>query len=145
MIAVVFLLFKWWKNSKIIREKKQAKLILITIIIAIIAGGITDIVLPMLRIPFIPSIAVILVAIPIIGIWYSIKKYKLMDLNPENFALEVLKIMSEGLIIVNHEGIIKDINNGALKLLGYEKNQLKDKSSKYFILRNNRIIKTSKL
>ena len=50
-----------------------------------------------------------------------------MDLNPENFALEVLKIMNEGLIIVNHEGIIKDINNGALKLLGYEKNQLKDK------------------
>ena len=50
-----------------------------------------------------------------------------MDLNPENFALEVLKIMSEGLIIANHEGIIKDINNGALKLLGYEKNQIKDK------------------
>ena len=33
-----------------------------------------------------------------------------MDLNPENFALEVLKIMNEGLIIVDHEGIIKDIN-----------------------------------
>ena len=127
MIAVVFLLFKWWKNSRIIRERKQAKLILITILIAIILGGITDIVFQCLQVPFIPSVGIILIVIPIIGIWYSIKKYKLMDLNPENFALEVLKIMSEGLIIANHEGIIKDINNGALKLLGYEKNQIKDK------------------
>ncbi|WP_291635175.1 EAL domain-containing protein [Clostridium sp.] len=128
MIAVVFLLFKWWKNSKIVRERRQAKLILITIFITIIAGGVTDIVLPTLGVPLIPPIAVIIVGIPTIAIRYSIKKYKLMDLNPENFALEVLKIMNEGLIIANHEGIIKDINNGALKLTGYERNQLKDKS-----------------
>ncbi|PRR84479.1 diguanylate cyclase domain-containing protein [Clostridium vincentii] len=127
MLAVIFFLFKWWKNSEIIRERKQAKLIIITMIIAIISGGVSDIILPRIGIPPIPSIGIILAIIPIIGIWYSIKKYKLMDLNPENFALEVLKIINEGLIIANHEGIIKDINNGALKLLGYEKNQLKGK------------------
>jgi len=128
MAMAILLLFKWWKNSQIIRERKQAKLNLITISITIIAGGVTDIVLPTLGVPLIPPIAVIIVIIPIIGIWYSIKKYKLMDLNPENFALEVLKIMNEGFFIVNHEGKIVDINNGALKLLGYDKNQLKDKS-----------------
>jgi diguanylate cyclase (GGDEF)-like protein/PAS domain S-box-containing protein len=127
MMSVIFFLFKWWKNSKIIREQKQAKIIMITIFITIVSGGATDIVLPMFITPFMPSIGIILIGIPIIGIWYSIKKYKLMDLNPENFAFEVLKIMSEGLIIANHEGIIKDINTGALKLTGYEKNQLKDK------------------
>jgi len=127
MITVVFLLFKWWKNTEIIRERKQAKIILITSSITIIAGSITDIIFPMFKIPYIPSIAIIFIIIPMIAIWYSIKKYKLMDLNPENFTLEVLKIMNEGLIIVDYQGIIKDINNGALKLLGYEKNQLKDK------------------
>ena len=127
MITVVFFLFKWLKNSKIIREQKQAKIILITTLITIVSGSVTDIVLPMFTIPFMPSIGIMLIMIPIFGIWYSIKKYKLMDLNPENFAIEVLKIMSEGLIIANHEGIIKDINTGALKLIGYEKNQLKDK------------------
>lgn len=128
MAAIVYFLFRWWRNSKIIREKKQAKLILITILISGVGAGITDIILPLLNILVMPSIGVILVIIPIIGTWYSIKKYKLMDINPDHFALEVLKIMSEGLIIVNHEGIIKDINNGALQLLGYEKSQLKDKS-----------------
>ena len=128
MVAIVFLLFRWWKNTKIIRERKQARPILITILIAIISGGFTDIVLPEIGVPLIPAIGVILAIIPITGIWYSIKRYKLMDLNPENFALEVLKIMNEGLIIVNYEGIIKNINNGALKLLGYAKNQLVDKS-----------------
>lgn len=141
MAAVVFFLFIWWKNSKIIRERKQAKLILITLLIAIIAGGITDIVLPVLDIIIIPSIGIILVIIPIIGIWYSIIKYKLMDLNPENFSLQVLKIMNEGLIIVNHEGIIKNINNGALKLLGYEKNQLNDKFVNTLFLETTELLK----
>ena len=127
MSAVIFLLLKWWKSSQIIRERKQAKIILITVFITIIAGGVTDIVLPTLGVPLIPPIAIIIAAIPIIGICYSIKKYKLMDLNPENYALELLKIMNEGLIIVNHEGKIKDINDGALRLLGYDRNQLKDK------------------
>ncbi|WP_343216233.1 EAL domain-containing protein [Clostridium frigoris] len=49
-----------------------------------------------------------------------------MDLNPTNFVVDVMKIINEGLIIANQEGIIKEINNGALKLTGYEKNQLKD-------------------
>ena len=127
MTSVIFFLFKWWKNSKIIREQKQAKLIMITILITLVSGGATDIVIPMFMTPFMPSLGIILIVIPISGIWYSIKKYKLMDLNPENFALEVMKIMSEGLIIANHEGIIKDINTGALKLIGYEKNQIVDK------------------
>lgn len=126
MVAVILLIFEWWKNSVITRHRKQAKIILITMLITILIGSITDLLLPELNILIIPSIGIILAVIPIIGIWHSIKKYKLMDLNPINFILDVMKIMNEGLIIANHEGIIKEINNGALKLTGYEKNQLKD-------------------
>ncbi|MCB2339204.1 EAL domain-containing protein [Clostridium estertheticum] len=131
MISVIFLLFKWWRKSKIVRERKQAKLILVTTFITVVAGGITDSLIPMIRRPVMPSIGIIIIVIPVIGVWYSIKKYKLMDLNPENFALEVLKIMSEGLIIANHEGIIKDINKGALKLLGYDKSMIINKPINY--------------
>ena len=141
MIAVIFFLIIWWKGSRIIREKKQARLILITLFIAVIAGGITDIILPALDIIVIPSVGIILVIIPIVGIWYSIKRYKLMDLNPENFALEVLKIMNEGLVIVDHKGIIKDINNGALKLLGYEKHQLENKLASSFLPETTDLVK----
>ena len=126
MTGVVYLLYQAWQNSKIIRERKQAKLIMITVVITALAAGVTDVLLPTWGIAQMPMIGIIIMILPIIAIWYSIKKYKLMDLNPENFALEVLKIMNEGLIIVNHHGVIKDINNGALKLLGYEKKQLKD-------------------
>jgi diguanylate cyclase (GGDEF)-like protein/PAS domain S-box-containing protein len=128
MAAVVFYLFRWWKNSKIVRERKQAKLILTTMLVTILTAGITDIILPVSGITLMPSMGAVLIIIVIIGIWYSIKRYKLMALNPENFGLEVLKIMNEGLIISNHEGIIKYINTGALKLLGYDKNQLMDKA-----------------
>lgn len=95
MVAVIFLIFEWCKNSVITRHRKQAKIILITILI----GSITDLLLPELNILIIPSIGIILAIIPIIGIWHSIKKYKLMDLNSTNFILDVMKIMNEGLII----------------------------------------------
>lgn len=141
IIAAMLFLFIWWKNSKIIRERKQAKLIFTTIIIIVMTGGIIDVVIPMFMVPFMPSIGIIFIIIPIVGIWYSIKKYKLMNLNPENFASEVLKIMNDGLIILNQEGIIKYINNGALNLLGYERNQLKDKLASILFSQTTELLK----
>ena len=141
MTAVTVLLFLWWRHSKIVRERKQGKLIMITVLIAIISGGFTDIVIPMAGFPIIPSFGVILVMIPIIGIWYSIKKYKLMDLNPENFGLDVLRIMNEGLIIIDQERIIKYVNNGAMNILGYKANQLKDKSVSGVLLDSSQLPK----
>ena len=126
MAMVVVLLVKWLKDSKIARERKQASLILITISFTIITGGVTDLLFPVLGIPVVPPLGVILVAVPMTGIFYSMIKYKLMDLNPENFVLQVLKTMNEGLVIVDAHGVIKDINNGALKLLNFDKNQLQN-------------------
>ena len=136
MAMVVVLLVKWLKRSKLARERKQAKLILTTISFAIITGGVTDLLLPVLGIPVVPALGVILVAVPMTGIFYAMIKYKLMDLNPENFVLQVLKVMNEGLVIVDHNGVIKDINNGALKLLNYDKNQLINSSVKNILGEN---------
>lgn len=126
MLIGIFLLGIWGKNTKVKREKKQSKIISVTLIIVLVMGSITDVILPTLGMPLIPPIAIIFTLIPIGGIWYSIKKYRLMNLNPENVVLDVLKIMNEGLIIANQEGIINSVNKGAEKLLCYDEKQLKD-------------------
>ncbi len=126
VITSILLLWIWSKNTKLKREKKQSRIIMTALIIVMIMGSITDVILPQLVITLVPPLAIIFILLPIGSIWYSIRKYKLMNLNPDNLLLDVFKIMNEGLIIVSQEGIIQEVNKGALKLLGYDKKQLKD-------------------
>jgi len=120
----IFLLYFWGRRSKLKREKQQAKIIIITFIIVLILGSITDIILPILKIPILPPLTIFFILIPVCGIYYSIKKYRLMNLKPEHVVLEVMKTMREGLIITNHNGLILDINLGAMEMLGYKEKEL---------------------
>jgi diguanylate cyclase (GGDEF)-like protein/PAS domain S-box-containing protein len=123
----VVLTWKWGKKSLHTREKKQAKLIITTIVIALLLGSITDTIMPNLGVAHFPQIAIIIILIPIFGIWYSIKKYRLMYLTPENAAKDILKTMKDGLLLVGIDGKIRLANDEALALLGYDAGELIDK------------------
>jgi len=118
----VLLVLTWGIQSKLRREKKQAAIIVVTLVISIIAASLTDVVLPFLGINLLPPAAVITSLVHIWGIWYSMKKYRLMNLNPENIFLDFLNMISEGLITLNNEGNIIRTNRGAMMLLGYNQN-----------------------
>jgi diguanylate cyclase (GGDEF)-like protein len=123
MFLCVVLLWTWGRKSVIRREIRQAKIMITTIIIAVVLGSFTDVIMPKTNMILMPPTAVILCLIPIGGIWYSMKKYRLMNLNYESLTLDILKVIDEGLIILDHKGVIVDANTGALHLLVY-----KDKS-----------------
>ena len=72
-------------------------IIITTYVAVLLIGSVTDIILPNLGLPLIPPLSIIFIMIPIAGIWYSIKKYRLMNLNPENVVLDVMKSMTEGI------------------------------------------------
>jgi len=124
----IVLLHIWGKNSTFRREKYQSRIIVSTYIAVLILGSVTDIILPNLEIPLLPPLSIIFIMIPITGIWYSIKKYRLMNLNPENVVLNVMKTMTEGLIIIDNNEIVQDLNRGAEIMLGYARNELKNQS-----------------
>lgn len=123
----IFLLYRWGKESSIKRIKHQSKIIIWTIVMVLILGSITDIVLPVLNIQKLPALTVTLNLIPVYGIWYSNKRFRLMNLDPRNVFLDVIENMGEGMIITNHENMIKDINSGALDMLGYTLSELTDR------------------
>ncbi len=124
MITGVAIIWRWGEKSVHIREKKQAKLIVSTIIMALLLGSVTDVVMPNLGMAPIPQIAIVIILIPIYGIWYSIKRYKFMAITPENAATDILKTMKDGLLLVGIDGKIQLANNEALALLGYNKQEL---------------------
>jgi diguanylate cyclase (GGDEF)-like protein/PAS domain S-box-containing protein len=124
ILAGVLLVLDWGKHSPLKREKKQAKIIAGTVIVVFLFSSLLDVILPVLGKPIVPSLTVSLIVIPIYGVWYSIKRYRLMNLSPQNVAADVLKTMKEGLVITDRNNRIRDINDGACLMLGYSREDL---------------------
>lgn len=122
--AGLLLAVKWGVESKIVREKKQAKMIVTTAFPVLISTAITDSILPAMNIQVIPSVASILILTWVFGIWYSIMHYKLMILTPSIAADEIISKMIDLLILVDPEGNIIKVNRQAKDLLGYEEDEL---------------------
>lgn len=118
-ILCMYLVLSWGIKSNVKREKSQARVIALTLLITVLISSVTDVVLPVLGTAVLPPITVIISLILVHGIRFTIIKYRFMDLNQENIILDLLKIIDEGLITLNHEDCIISANQGALRLLGY--------------------------
>lgn len=127
-LACVILVLIWGKQSNLKREKKQAKIIAGSIVAVLILGSMTDIILPILEMPKAPALTVCFIVIPVSGVWYSIRRFRLMNLSPQNVVGDVYKTMKEGLIITDREHRIRDINVGASMMLGFSREELEGKS-----------------
>jgi len=126
-LTSVYLLYSWGQKTALRREQALSRIILTTFLAALILGSLTDVILPMLGFPLFPPLANVFNLVTIFGFWYSRYKYRLMKLGPENVAMDVMKTMREGLIIANQDRIIKNVNAGALEMLGYKEDEIKDK------------------
>ena len=143
-LASIWLIFVWGKQSLFKREKKQSKIITVSLIVTMIVASITDIVLPELGIIQLPQITIIYILIGMAGIYYSIIRYSLMSLTIEGVVSDVMKVMNEGLIILNQDDVIISANKGALKLLDYEENDIVGKYSSFVFSGSEDIYKLNK-
>ncbi len=105
-------------------EKRQVILFLTSGIIPIVLGSITDIILPDMNISSIPQLADVSTLIWAGGIVYAINKYSFLTLTPAYAASDILKTMSDSLVLIDPEGKIIEMNRTALKLLGYSSGEI---------------------
>ncbi|NMC67350.1 MAG: diguanylate cyclase [Spirochaetales bacterium] len=126
-LFALFLLVRWLKNASYIREKKQATLLILSILSVFILGTATDIIWPIFGSYPLPPIATILLSIPILAIWRAINKFNLLQssLDISNFYL--FRSTKTGIIILNDEMKITEISSGALNLLEESEEKIKEK------------------
>lgn len=117
------ILLYWGRKSQSLREKKQVKVIVISIVLVLIAGGTTDTLLPILGVEILP-LGVVLCTIVISGIWIAITKYKMMTLTQEIAAEHVLITMMDPVIVMSTDFVIGQVNKAAIDLTGYTSNEL---------------------
>ncbi len=110
----------WGLKSGIRRERKQALMMFITTTISLVLAFTNDILLPALKADLFPSISPVIVLVWAFGMWYSITRYKLMSLNVENAAGEIISKMKDMVLLLDLSGRIMKINPRVTDLLGYD-------------------------
>lgn len=122
IILGIYTYYKFGKCSNLQREKKQAKIIILTSTISFFFGFLTDTLLPMINVKILP-LAVLTVPIGLMGIWYSISKYKLITVTPapkylfENFFEYLFKVGNDPVFVLGHDLSIIKVNDIAIEML----------------------------
>lgn len=118
------LIWLWGRRSESSREKKQAKIIVLTAIVAFIPGYIVNAVLPFINIFVLPSIGQIIALIAFTGIGYAISRYKFLQMTPDIAVDEIISRTTDMIIFLNRRGEIVNINEQAERILGYTKKEI---------------------
>ncbi|MGD2086979.1 MAG: ATP-binding protein [Candidatus Aminicenantes bacterium] len=125
----LYINFHFMRHTKNPTLKKQAAIMFVTAVIALILGSFNDMILPLLlNVHVMPDIADTYALIWALGIVYAMVRYKFLTITPATAADNILSTMYDGLILLNMEGEIITVNQAAAELLGYQPEELKGKS-----------------
>jgi PAS domain S-box-containing protein len=105
------------------RKRQQARYVVVGISVPIIAGIITEVLLPAQRIT-IPELTNASSSWLAILIGYAMWKYELFVLSPETAADQIISAMGDSLVLLNPDGTMVSANKATLDLLGYEEREL---------------------
>ena len=125
LLLSIFLCSKYYlkidRNNSM--KKQQAKLVLISAIIPISFAIGSDGLFPIINME-IPELFTLSVSVECIIIWYAIRKYKLFAFNIKDTIENILSSISEAIFLLSEDYTIQLVNQGALKILGYEKEEI---------------------
>jgi len=120
----IYFCFIFRKKTKVIYERKQATVLLSTIIVAFFLGSISNVLLQELNIHHLPALADVVILIWAWGVVYAITKYGLMTITPAAAAYNILATMADSLLLIGPEGRIVTANRATLDLFGYRRDEL---------------------
>ncbi|MEA4840745.1 MAG: PAS domain S-box protein [Bacteroidales bacterium] len=124
----IYIIYRHGIQTKKIIEKRQSKIMVATVIISLIAGTITDVVLPLFHIHEIPPLGNFISLIFAGGMIYAIGEYGFLVVSPAFAAENIISNMEELLILTDVEGKIINVNNAVINSLKYEQKELTGQS-----------------
>lgn len=110
----------WGIKTRIRRERKQALMMFVSALLSLVLAFSNDILLPALKVYLFPSISPAIILIWAFGMWYSITHYKLMSVNVEIAAGEIISKMKDMVLLLDASGTIVRTNARVTGLLGYD-------------------------
>lgn len=128
MAAALYLNLTFFKTIGIPILKKQARIITVSFVIPLLLSTVTDIILPLARVHFIPDGATTFSLIWASGMVYAMVKYRFLTITPVTAADNIISTMFDALVLLNMKGEIVYVNKAALVLSGYREMELQGAS-----------------
>jgi PAS domain S-box-containing protein len=122
-VLAFYFLLRFRSETKDFNERKQAGLIFVTGLIAMVLGSATDVVLPLAG-ARVPQLAAAFSLIWAGGLYYSVTRYGMMRITPKAAADEIIATMRDSLLLLTPEGRIVSANQAARDLLEYSEAEL---------------------
>lgn len=116
-LAGLFILSRWARREGGIAGK-QARIIIGSGIAAMVLLLAAERALPLLGMR-IPPLGPVALTVWTLGIAYSILRYRFFALSPSSAAADIVRSMSEMLLLVASDGTVRVANKAAVRLLGY--------------------------
>lgn len=127
--TVLWLVIYLWRQARTHRERSQAHILLVTSVATILIVLLTDLVLPLLKVPGIPPLADIAILAMDIGLVLAITRFGLMGLNPVAASEDILRTMTDSLVLPDASGRIVFANQATAALTGLKPSEL---TGRYF-------------
>lgn len=112
------------RHSTSARERRENLTLILTIVIPILLGAVTNIILPRLTTARFPELAPIFGLFWAGGLYYSATRYGLLTLSPRLATDEILSTMVDALLLLAPDSRIVNANRAAQELFGYHKSEL---------------------
>ena len=120
----LFLLAQYQRRTQRRTLKALSRMLFATIFTCLVVGSITDTILPMLELRWIPTIGPLVTLLWAAGLTYALVKYKFLTITPATAADNILATMSDLLILCDPHGRIVTVNHAVAETLGYTRMEL---------------------
>lgn len=118
MGLTVFLLVRFYRRSRSIRERRQAMTVLSGIVVSTALQWGEFLVLPRVLPWEVPSLTPILAVPWIIGMYVAVQRYNLLDLSPEQIVEDAFDSVTQGIVLIDTAGSVTYHNREAAAILG---------------------------
>ena len=122
--GAIWVIAEYRRRSTSARERRQNLALIITIVVPIVFGAVTNAVLPKLTTIRFPELAGVFGLVWAGGLYYSATRYGLPAFSPNAAADEILATMVDSLILLAPDLRIVNANRATLDLMGYRKSEL---------------------
>ena len=136
-IVSVLIFYLYGRKTIKINEKKQAKIVVITMVIGVFLGTLSDVVIEELGFQHFPPMADLLAFMFAIGVMYAIYKYRFLTITPTIAAESIISAMDEILILLNRDGNILTVNKATIDSLNFNAKELEGQSVKKLLPDDN--------
>jgi two-component system, cell cycle sensor histidine kinase and response regulator CckA len=123
--AFLILNFRRKSNDPLIN--RQSTILVISFLIPLTLGTVSNMVLPLLNFSALPPIADVFIISWAAGLTYAVWRYRLLGITPVIAADQIVAAMKDLLLLLDMQGKILSINQATLDVLEYDRDELEGK------------------